>query len=225
MRIAILGTGGVGRALASQFVEHGHEVVLGTRDVAATLSRTTSASSHLPCFADWYAENPLVDLASLPDAASSAPLVVNALEGSHALEGLAEVGAARLAGKILIDTANPLDFSRGRPPFRYLDAHDSLAEQIQRSFPAARVVKTFSTMTTEQMVNPMSVPGLFTVFLSGDDPEAKRVVADLISELGHWDLLDLGDVTTARAPELLLPVWIQLRAALGTSDFNFRVVR
>lgn len=152
--------------------------------------------------------------------------MVNATNGAASLEALAAAGAANLAGKILVDVSNPLDFSQGMPPSLNPVNTESLGERIQASFPRTRVVKTLNTMNAGLMVDPARLAGGdHTVFLSGDDAGAKSVVTGLLRELGHRDIIDLGDMTTARGAEMLLPLWLRLYGALGTPDFNIKVVR
>ena len=158
------------------------------------------------------------------DAAAGADVVVNATNGAGSLAALAAAGAENLAGKVLMDIANPLDFSHGFPPSLNPVNTDSLGEQIQRAFPEARVVKTLNTMTASVMVDPASVAGGdHSVFVSGNDAAAKETVAGLLKDFGHRDIIDLGDITTARGAEMILPIWLRVWGALGTGAFNFKV--
>jgi predicted dinucleotide-binding enzyme len=141
------------------------------------------------------------------------------------LPALQQAGAEHLAGKVLIDISNPLDFSNGFPPTLFVKDTDSLGEQIQRTFPQARVVKTLNTMTAALMVHPDLLGEDSSVFVSGDDAEAKSTVADLLKSLGHRDIIDLGDISTARGTEMMLPIWLRLMGALGTPTFNFKIAR
>lgn len=216
MRIAVLGTGMVGRTLAAGLSAKGHVVTLGTRDVGDTRPR----------IAEWLDAHPQVALADFGAATAASDLVINALNGAAALTGLTAAGAPNLAGKILVDVANPLDFSGGFPPSLSLANTDSLGEQVQRAFPEARVVKTLNTVNCELMVDPGRLAGgAHSVFVSGDDADAKVVVTSLLHELGHADVIDLGDITTARGPEMYLSLWLRLMQALGTVEFSVRVVR
>ncbi len=225
MRLAILGTGTVGRTLAARFSELGHDVHLGTRDPGETLARTPVEGAGPASLADWTAAHPAVAVSTFADAARSAEVVVNATSGAATLSALGQVGAADLAGKVLVDVANPLDFSAGFPPTLFVDNADSLGEQVQRAFPDARVVKTLNTMNAGLMVSPGSLGEDSSVFLSGNDAAAKEVVRGLVHELGHTDVIDLGDITTARGTEMLLPLWLRIMSALGTPSFNVMVVR
>ncbi len=148
MRIAVLGTGMVGRAFAARLVGLGHEVTIGTRDVAATMARAeTDAMGNSP-FPQWAAEHPAVTLATFADAAAPAELVVNATAGSATIAVLEAAGAANLAGKVVLDIANPLDYSAGMPPTLLVKDTDSLGEQIQRtSTPTSRPSSPATTRT------------------------------------------------------------------------------
>jgi 8-hydroxy-5-deazaflavin:NADPH oxidoreductase len=227
MRVAVLGTGMVGRAIAGKLSELGHEVVVGTRDPAGTLARQEPDLLGNPPFAAWQAEHPRVRLAGLADAAASGELLVNATAGAAALEALRQAGEANLDGKVLVDVANPLDFSQGMPPSLSVVNTDCLGECIQREFPTARVVKTLNTVNASVMVNPGLVGGGdHTIFVSGNDPEAKALVTGLLTDGFGWrDVVDLGDISTARGPEMLMALWLRLMGSLQTPMFNFKVVR
>ena len=226
MRIGILGTGVVGRAHAARLVDHGHEVTMGTRDPADTMARSAPDYMGNAPFPVWLGEHRGVALASFSEAASFGQLVIHATLGSAALEALAMAGAANLAGKVLIDISNPLDFTRGMPPTLLVSNTDSLGEQIQRSNPQARVVKTLNTVTAPLQVNPARLAGgAHHAFLSGDDPLAKVEVTRLLKESYGWrHLIDLGDITTARGVEMMLPVWLRLFGVVKTPFFNFKVI-
>lgn len=226
MKIAVLGTGAVGRALAGKLAELGHEVTVGTRDVFVTMARTEpDRMGNLP-FAMWAAANETVKLGTFADAAASAQLIVNATPGSASMAVLEAAGHDNLGDKIVLDVANPLDFSAGFPPTLFVQGTDSLGERIQAAFPEAKVVKALNTMNASVMVNPRQVAdGDHSVFVSGNDAEAKASVIALLTSFGHMDIIDLGDITTARGPEMILPIWLRLVSALGTSSFNFKIAR
>lgn len=213
MDIAVLGTGNVGRTLATAFARCGHTVVMGSR----TADNATAA--------EWSNDHG-GSAATFADAASASDIIVNATAGTASVEALRSVGAAALAGKVLIDVANALDFSQGFPPTLAVCNDDSLGEQIQREFPAARVVKALNTINCELMVNPGSLSGDHKVFLAGDDDEAKSEVTNLLQELG-WSpdqVLDVGDISAARATEMYLPLWLRLMQRVGHANFNINVV-
>jgi len=135
-------------------------------------------------------------------------------------------GEDNLNGKIIIDIANPLDFSQGMPPTLSVSNTDSLGEQIQRRFPEAKVVKTLNTMNAYLMVDPSQLAAAdHTLFVSGDDAGAKAIVTELLQSFGWTDIIDLGDISTARGTEMLLPIWVRLFGALQKPIFNFKIVR
>ena len=225
MTIAVLGTASVGRAIAARLRELGHDVVIGTRDPAATLARTDPDAMGRAPFATWHAEHADVALATYAEAAAAADVVVNATSGGVTLEVLALAGAEHLAGTVLVDVSNPLDSSSGFPPTLLVKDTDSLGEQVQRAYPEARVVKTLNTMNADLMVHPETLGASSTVFVSGDDAEAKATVTALLRSFGHDDVVDLGGIETARGAEMWLPLWLRLWGALGTVNFNLKIVR
>ncbi len=226
MRFGILGTGVVGKTIAARLDSLGHEVMVGTRDPEETLSRTEPDPYGNPPFSTWQQEHPEAQLGTFGEAAAHGEVVVNATAGAVSLEVLEQAGEDNLNGKILIDIANPLDFSQGMPPTLSVSNTDSLGEQIQRRFPEAKVVKTLHTMNAYLMVDPTQLAGAdHTVFVSSDDAEAKATVTELLRSFGWTDIIDLGDITTARGTEMLLPIWLRLFGALQKPVFNFKIVR
>jgi len=225
VKIAVLGTGMVGQALAARLSGLAHAVTVGTRDPQATLARTEPDGMGNPPYSAWATEHPDVRLATFADAAASAELIINATSGFGAMPALEQAGADNLAGKVLIDISNPLDFSNGFPPSLFVKDTDSLGEQIQRAFPEARVVKALNTLTANLMVNPKELGAASTIFMAGNDAAAKASVTELLQSLGHSDVIDLGDISGARGTEMLLPVWLRLMGTLGTANFNFSIVR
>ncbi len=226
MRIAVLGTGAVGQAVAARLHELGHDVTVGTRDPKTTRGRTEADQMGNPGVGTWLDQHPSIGLSTFADAARDAGLVVNATNGSVSLAVLALAGPDNLADKVLVDIANPLDFSQGFPPTLIVKDTDSLGEQIQRAFPETRVVKTLNTMNADVMVHPAALAdGDHSVFVSGNDDTAKQTVTELLLSMGHTDVIDLGDIGTARGAEMLLPAWLRLMNALGTPAFNFKIVR
>jgi predicted dinucleotide-binding enzyme len=225
MKLAVLGTGMVGQAIAARLSGLGHDVTIGTRDPQATLARSEADSMGNPPFSDWAAHHPEVAVATFADAARGAELVVNATSGFGALPALEQAGADNLAGKVLVDISNPLDFSQGFPPTLFVKDTDSLGEQIQRAFPQTHVVKTLNTLNASLMVHPKELGAESSVFVSGNDATAKATVTALLQSFGHTDVIDLGDISTARGTEMLLPVWLRLMGALGTPAFNVKIVR
>lgn len=216
MRIAVLGTGVVGRTLAGKLVAIGHSVTMGSR------SATNGAASR------WAAEaGPLAKAATFVDAAADGEVIINATPGAVSLEVLAAASTRNLHGKVLIDVANPLDDSAGFPPSLSIANTDSLAETIQRAFPTARVVKALNTMRADVMVAPEQLAGGdHDVFLAGDDAEAKDVVRGLLAEFG-WrpeHIRDLGGLDAARGMEMWLPLWLRIFMNQSNKAFNIKVV-
>jgi 8-hydroxy-5-deazaflavin:NADPH oxidoreductase len=214
MRIGVLGTGVVGQTLADKLVGLGHEVMMGAR-LAGNEKATAWA----------VAAGPSASTGTFAEAAAFGGLVVNATAGTASLAALDAAGADNLAGKVVIDVANPLDFSAGMPPSLSVCNTDSLGEQIQRRFPDARVVKTLNTVNADVMVHPEIVPGSHTMFLCGDDSSAKQEARALLESFG-WpadDLLDLGDIAASRGMEMYLPLWLRLWGATGTGHLNVTV--
>jgi predicted dinucleotide-binding enzyme len=226
MRFGILGTGVVGKTIAARLVDLGHEVMVGTREPAETLSRTEPDRYGNPPFSAWQEEHPEVRLGTFAEATAHGEMVVNATAGAVSLEVLEQAGEDNLGGKILIDIANPLDFTKGMPPTLLVSNTDSLGEQIQRRFPEAKVVKTLHTMNAYLMVDPAQLAATdHTVFVGGDDAEAKAEVSELLRSFGWTDIIDLGDITTSRGTEMLLPIWVRLIGVLQKPTFNFKIVR
>jgi predicted dinucleotide-binding enzyme len=227
MNIGVLGTGVVGRALSGKLAALGHDVMVGTRDVARTLATTEPGRYGNPPFSEWQEGHPAVKLGTFAEAAAFGELLVNATNGAASLPDLEAAGAANLRGKTLIDISNPLDFSRGMPPSLFVCNTDSLAEQIQRAFPELKVVKTLNTVNALVMVDPRQVAGGdHDMLMCGNDPGAKAQVADLLkNEFGWKSVIDLGDLSAARGMEMYLPLWIQLMGTLNTPLFNLKFVK
>ena len=209
MQIAIVGSGVVARFLGEAFAAAGHDVTLGTRDPEQTRAREEWAGVSLP-------------LAAYADLAGE--VFVNATKGDGSLAALRAVGPA-LDGKVVIDTSNPLDLSRGFPPSLFVSNTDSLAEQLQQALPQVRLVKMFNTMAHEVMVDPAQLNQESTIFVAGNDADARQLAAALAADLGWTDVLDLGDLTAARGLEMYIPLWLRLYGAVGRPGFNIKVVR
>ena len=230
MKIAIIGTGIVGKTIASKLAELNHDVMMGTRNVSDKLASTATDNYGNPPFGEWIKTNSKVKLGSFAEAAAFGELVVNATNGSNSLTALILAGTKNLAGKVLIDISNPLDFSNGMPPSLLpgLNNTNSLAEEIQRTFPDTMVIKTLNTMWCGLMVNPNLVGnGDHINFISGNNSEAKNKVIKLLNQFGWLDknIIDIGDITGARATESLLPIWLKVMGVTKNGAFNFRLVR
>ena len=228
MKIAVLGTGMVGQTLASALADKGHEVVIGTRDVAATLASTQPNGYGMPAFGIWHQTHSNIRVATFTEAALWADLLINATNGGSSMGALQLAKAGSVGNKVLIDVANDLDFSKGMPPAsRSSDlAGTGLAEKIQATYPNLRVVKTLNTMNAFVMLNPALVAGGdSTVFMSGNDAAAKAVVKEILQSFGWQDIMDLGDISTSRAVEMLMPIWLRVYGVLGQTPYNFKIVR
>ncbi len=215
MKIGVLGTGTVGQTIGGKLCALGHEVRMGARQ-----SGNDKAAA-------WVKQaGPHASQGTFADAAGFGEMVFNCTAGAGSLDALQAAGAGNLAGKVLVDVSNPLDFSRGMPPSLFLSNTDSLGEQIQRAFPGARVVKTLNTVTADVMVDPGRVgQGNHDIFLSGNDGAAKGRVAELLGGFGWKNIFDLGDISTSRGTEAYLLLWIRLWGSLGSPDFNIHLVR
>jgi 8-hydroxy-5-deazaflavin:NADPH oxidoreductase len=228
MKLAIFGTGIVGQTFAEALAKKGHTVVIGTRDPAVSKTRADKPFYGEP-FSVWYAQHRDIAVATYAEAAAQSEIIFNCTNGAGSLPALEAVGAEALGNKLLIDVTNPLDFSKGMPPSLFVSNTDSLAEQIQRAYPKLRVVKTLNTMNCGLMVNPRSLKdGNHTAFVSGNDAAAKAQVKGYLTEWFGWkgeQVIDLGDITTARGTEQLLPIWLRLFGALNTGNFNFAIVK
>jgi 8-hydroxy-5-deazaflavin:NADPH oxidoreductase len=212
MQLGVLGSGMVGQAMSARLVELGHKVMIGTRD-ASKLSA-------------WSTSNENVKIGSFAETASHGEMIFNATNGFGSLQALDLAGAANLSGKVLVDISNPLDFSKGFPPSLIVSNTYSLAEQSQRTYPNTKVVKTLNTVTARLMVYPREVAdGDHQIFVSGNDAEAKSQVAELLKSFGWIHILDLGDITSARAAEMYLPLWVRMYGALNSAMFNVKIVK
>lgn len=224
MKISVLGTGMVGRAHAARLIELGHEVMVGTKDAAKTMSNNQPDQMGNPPYSEWAKSNTKVQTGTFSDSAKFGELIINALKGDAAIEVLKSI-ESELGTKVMIDLSNPLDFSNGMPPSLFVNNTDSLGEQIQKAVPGVKVVKTLNSTNAYIQVNPKQLAnGDHHMFVSGNDADAKEKAKELLKEYGWTNIIDLGDITTARGTEMLLPIWLRLWAALGTPNFNFKIV-
>jgi predicted dinucleotide-binding enzyme len=194
MKIGILGSGDVAKALGAGFLKHGHDVKLGTRDAGK--------------LADWAKKNPKAGVASFSDTAKFGEVVVLAVKGTAAMDALRAAGAANLAGKVVIDACNPIaDAAPTNGVLKYFTNHDeSLMEQLQCEFKEARFVKAFNSVGSPCMVNPQFKGGKPTMFICGNDNAAKKVVSQILDQFG-WEIADMGKIEAARAIEPLCMLW------------------
>jgi predicted dinucleotide-binding enzyme len=212
MKYGVFGTGMVGDALASGLVKLGNEVMMGARtaehEKAIAWKQRAGAKGHIGTF---------------QEAAHYGEVLLNCTQGAFSLDVLRSLDRKDLAGKVLIDVANPLD--NGMPPGLTICNTDSLGESIQREFPDAQVVKTLNTCNCQVMIDHARVKGEHDMFICGNDEGAKDKVKALLRDFGWRSIIDLGDITNARATEQLLPLWLRLYGMCGTPDFNFKLVR
>jgi predicted dinucleotide-binding enzyme len=213
MKVGIIGSGVVGQTLAAGFIKHGHEAALGTRDPAK--------------LKNWSAKNPGIKVTSSADAAAFGEVVVLAVAGDAAAEALKQAGAAAIAGKTVIDACNPIG---GGLPVNgvlsfFTSQNESLMEQLQKAYPAAHFVKAFNSVGAGQMVNPQFAGGRPTMFICGNDANAKRAVRQILDQFG-WDTEDMGAVEAARAIEPLCKLWCI--PGIGKNDWSphaFKLLR
>jgi predicted dinucleotide-binding enzyme len=214
MKIGILGTGIVGTTIASRLVALGHHVTLGSREATnekgAAWARKAGANASHGTFAT---------------AAASSEVLFNCTNGAASVAAIEAAGAANLRGKVLVDVANPLDFSKGMPPTLLVANTDSLGERIQKAFPEVKVVKALNMVNCEIMVDPGRLSGDSDTFVCGNDADAKARVAEILRGFGWKNVVDLGDITAARGAEAYLLLWIRMMAAVGSPHFNVKIVR
>jgi hypothetical protein len=205
----------VGTAIGTRLIELGHEVRIGSRQPGSEKAVGWAESAGERASAGDFA-----------DAASFGEVVFNCTAGEGSVDAVTS-GKDGLAGKLLIDVANALDFSDGPPPVIMATDRECLAEQIQRAVPETRVVKSLNTVANDVMVDPARVPGDHVIFVSGDDQAAKRQAVELLGEFGWPEdrVIDLGDITTARGSETYVGLWLRLMAALDTTQFNIGLFR
>jgi 8-hydroxy-5-deazaflavin:NADPH oxidoreductase len=217
MKIAILGTGMVGNALATKLVQLGHQIMMGSRTSSSEAGQAWLKSV-----------GGKAQIGTFADAAAFGEIVLDCSNGANSIAALRQAGAANLRGKILIQVGNPLDASKGMPPSLTIVNTDSLGEQTQREFPEVRVVKALNTVNCEIMIAPERVPGDHNLFICGNDAAAKGEVTQLLCDWFGWkaaNIIDLGDISNSRGTEMFLALWVRLWGALGTPLFNIHIVR
>lgn len=194
MKVGVIGSGDVAKTLAGGFLKHGHEVAMGTREPAK--------------LADWLKQNPKARAASSEEAARFGELVVLAVKGTASAAALRAAGADALAGKTVIDATNPLaDVAPENGVLKYFtNLGESLMEQLQKEFPSAHLVKAFNSVGNGRMVNPQYAGGRPTMFICGNNAEAKTMVTGILDQFG-WETEDMGSVEAARAIEPLCMLW------------------
>jgi 8-hydroxy-5-deazaflavin:NADPH oxidoreductase len=212
MRIGILGTGDVGRALGKGFIALGNDVTIGSRD--PTNEKAVSWAQHA---------GPKASAGSFGDAASSADLVVVATLGVANESALRSAGLDKFRGKVVIDATNPLDFSGGMPPKLAITGYDSGGEQMQRLLPDAHVVKAFNTVGNAHMFRPSFPGGPPDMFICGNDAGAKRIVAGALRDFG-WGVADIGGIEGSRYLEAMCLVWVLYGATARSWNHAFKLL-
>lgn len=194
-KIGILGSGIVGPTLANGFLTHGYEVMIGTGDVTKLNEWKAKAGEK-------------ASVGSFSDAAAFGDLVVLAVKGTAALEGIKKAGAANLSGKIVIDTTNPIaDAPAENGVLKFFTGLDeSLMEKLQKAYPEIHFVKAFNSVGNSFMVNPQFPGGKPTMFICGNDDAAKAEVTAILDLFG-WEIEDMGKAEGARAIEPLCMLW------------------
>jgi len=223
MKIGIIGSGIVAQTLGAKLIELGHDVVLGTRDPAKLDEKKKMAGT----LREWIARTEKKGkVATFQEAAAHGDLLFNATNGEASIGALKLAAADKVGTKVLIDTSNELDFSKGMPPGALASQSNCLGERIQAAFPNLKVVKSLNTIGAPVMVAPQALAGgEHTVFVSGNDTPAKAATAELLKSFGWKDVLDLGDISSARGPEMYMAMWLRLWGATGTGMLNVKVVR
>ena len=227
MKIGVLGTGVVGKTLAGKLNDVGQNVMIGSRSVEAVMAKTAKDTFGNPPFSVWREQHPKVGVGTFGQAAAFGEVVINATNGMSSLDALRLVKASDLNDKVLIDVANPLDFSKGMPPSLSVCNTDSLAEQIQHLVPGSKVVKALNTVNVNVMIEPGAVAGGdHHLFICGNDAAAKALVEGYLKSWFGWkNVLDVGDITAARGMEMILPLWVRLMGTLKSPMFNFKIAR
>lgn len=216
MKVAVFGTGMVGDAIGSKLIELGHTVMMGSR------TRDNEKAKNFVAKNGEKAKN-----GTFSEAAEFGDIIFNCTAGVASLEALRSGEEKNLAGKIIVDISNPLDFSKGMPPSLAVVNTNSLGEEIQKTFPQSKVVKTLNTMWCGIMVNPAMINGGdHNVFVCGNDTSAKEEVTNILTSFGWKDknILDLGDITKARGTEMYLPLWLSIYGATSNGAFNIKLV-
>jgi predicted dinucleotide-binding enzyme len=210
VNVGILGSGDVGRALAKGFAGVGHDVKIGSRDPNKLADFAAGAGVH-------------VSAGTFADAAHFGDILVLATLGVATIEAIELAGLDAFDGKVVIDTTNPLDFSRGMPPVLSIGTTDSLGEVIQRRIPRANVVKAFNTVGNALMVNPQLPGGPPDMFLCGNDDGAKKIVTQICDAFG-WGVIDLGGIDASRYLEPMCLTWVLHGIRSGSWGHAFKML-
>jgi 8-hydroxy-5-deazaflavin:NADPH oxidoreductase len=212
-QVGVLGSGEVGRRLASGFRSRGHDVMVGSRDPGKSELR------------EWLlGDGRGIELGTFAQAAAFGELVVLAVLGDVAEQAIAGAGPDNFSDKVVIDAMNPLDFSAGFPPKLSIAGEDSLGERVQRALPEAKVVKAFNTIGNPYFVDPVFSHGPPTMLIAGNDEDAKRTVGDVLADFGWPDPVDIGGIEGSRELEAICIVWVKIGGARGSWDHGFKLL-
>ncbi len=224
MKIGILGTGVVGKTLASKLFEIGHDVTIGTRNVSETLAKANKDMMGNPPFKEWHASNPKVKLGSFENAAQFGEMIILATHGVATTNAIDTAGKNNFKGKVVVDTTNPLDFSQGMPPKFAATLGKSLGEQIQSHIPDANVVKAFNTVNAYVMVSPKREEGDPDLFIAGNNDDAKNKIKALAEQLGWKRILDVGDITNSYWLEAMTMFWVNYGVKYNNWSHAFKLL-
>ncbi|MBA4853175.1 NADPH-dependent F420 reductase [Emticicia sp. BO119] len=215
-KIGILGTGIVGKTIGSKLIQLGYEVKMGSR---------TATNEKAIAWAKANGNKALTG--TFADVATFDEIVFNCTKGEVTLEVFKQAGIENFDGKTIIDISNPLDFSQGMPPIlapQYSNSN-SLGEEVQKLLPNAYVVKTLNIVNCEVMVEATKSGGVPTMFVCGNNADAKEAVQGILNQFGWTDIMDLGDISTARGTEMMLPIWLRIYLSTQNGYFGFKVIR
>jgi predicted dinucleotide-binding enzyme len=222
MKIGIIGSGDVGRRLADGLLQLGHHVKIGTRDTSK--KEVVEWIDELRIKGGKESEN--ASVGSFAEAALFGDdLIVLSTSWSGTANAIQMAGPSNMAGKVVIDTTNPLDFSQGLPPHMAVGHRDSAAEINQRSLPGAKLVKAFNIVGNPHMFHPDFPGGPPTMFICGDDEQAKKMVIENILTPFGWETIDIGGLEGARLLEPLAMLWITHFFITGTGNHAFKLLR
>lgn len=208
MKIGILGTGIVGKTLAAKLNELGYEIMIGTRNVAETLTKTGTDMMGGPSFKDWQANNSNIKLGTFAEASQFGEMIILATHGIATINVIDSAEKKHFNGKVVVDTTNPLDFSKGMPPRFAATLGSSLGEQIQKYIPEAKVVKAFNTVNAFVMVSPKREEGDPDLFIAGNDKEAKNKFKSLAEQMGWKRIIDSGGISNSYWLEAMTMFWV-----------------
>ncbi|MBV6421330.1 MAG: hypothetical protein DAHOPDDO_02605 [Ignavibacteriaceae bacterium] len=215
-KIGVLGTGEVGRTIATKLVELGYEVKMGSRTANNENAEQWTKQNGEKATAGTFAE-----------AVQFGEIIFNCTKGEATMSVFQQAGLEFFDGKIVIDQSNSLDLSNGFPPTllpQYINT-TSLGEEIQKMLPKAYVVKTLNTVNCELMTNPEKSSGEATMLLCGNNAEAKQEVTEILHQFGWKDILDLGEIVASRGMEMFITTWVRLFTATNNINVSFKINR